>query len=74
MQPRNLAPDAAAGAELADALLDVLDDGALDELEPHAAITRLAAAVAATVINAVCFTVSSTGPVAECPGITGLPP
>jgi hypothetical protein len=59
MQPRSLVPEAA-GAELddaADAGLDVLDDGALDELEPHAAMSKLAAAVAAVAINAVCFTV-----------------
>jgi hypothetical protein len=37
-------------------------DGALDVLLPQAAISRLAAAAAAVVINAVCLTVSSTGP------------
>jgi hypothetical protein len=55
--------------------LDVLvADGALDELLPHAASSRLVAAAAAAVINAVCLTVSSTGPGCRSPGITGLPP
>jgi hypothetical protein len=36
--------------------------GALDVLLPQAATSRLAAAAAAVVINAVCLTVSSTGP------------
>jgi hypothetical protein len=56
MQPRNLLDDAAAVLD-DDAGLDELDDGALDELEPHAAIVRLVAAIAAAAINAVCFTV-----------------
>jgi hypothetical protein len=44
-------------------------------LLPQAAISRLAAAAATVVINAVCLTVSSTGPgFAGCPGVTGLPP
>jgi hypothetical protein len=48
--------------------------GALDVLLPQAATSRLAAA-AAVVMNAVCLTVSSTGPgFAGCPGVTGLPP
>jgi hypothetical protein len=60
MQPRKLLP--AAEAVLVDAAdddaLDVLDDdGALDELVPHAASTRLATAVAAAAIHGVCFTV-----------------
>jgi hypothetical protein len=73
MQPRNLAPDAAAAVLDADGL-DELDDGALDELEPQAAIVRLAAAIAAAAINAVCFTVSSTGPGCRLPRHHGTPP
>jgi hypothetical protein len=72
MQPRSL-PDAAAVPVLPapDAVLDVaadadddvlVDAGALDELLPHAAISKLAAAAAAVVINAVFFTDSSPGP------------
>jgi hypothetical protein len=81
MQPRNLpvvdplaAPDAP--AELAElAALDELAAGALllvllvalDELLPHAAISRVAAPAAATVAtNEVCLTVfPSTGPDAD---------
>jgi hypothetical protein len=60
----------AAGAD-ADVLLDV---GALDELLPHAAISKLAAAAAAVAINAVFFTVSSPGPgLCRCPGLEGRP-
>jgi hypothetical protein len=59
MQPRKLLP--AAEAVLDDAAdddgLDVLDDGALDELVPQAARSRLVAAVAAAAIHAECFTV-----------------
>jgi hypothetical protein len=62
MQPRSL-PDAAAVPVLPapDAVLDVaadadedvlVDAGALDELLPHAAISKLAAAAAAVVIQA----------------------
>jgi hypothetical protein len=36
----------------------------VDELLPHAATSRVAAPAAATVINAVCLTISSTEPVA----------
>ena len=77
MQPRNLpvvdAPvvvdalaglDAAADADvlaLAPALAELL---ALLELLPHAAISRVAALAATAVINAVGFTVSSTGLIA----------
>jgi hypothetical protein len=71
MQPRNL-PDAAAAPPVpvaaaddaagADDDAELVDEGALDELVPHAAISRLAAAAAAVVINAVFFTVSSPGP------------
>jgi len=71
MQPRNLL--AAAGAELeledvaagADVDDEALVDGVLltlDVLLPQAASSRLATAAAAVVTNAVCFTVSSTGP------------
>jgi len=70
MQPRNDEPaaDAAllaladdAGADEAAADVVLVAAGALDELLPHAAITRLAATAAAAAINAECFTVSSTG-------------
>jgi len=62
MQPRNLRA-AAAALELAGAADELVApaDGALDELLPQAASSRLTAAVAA-VIKAVCLTVSSTGP------------
>jgi hypothetical protein len=80
MQPRSLLPAAAPVAVLPPAgVLDeaddvVVDDGALDELVPHAAITRLAAAAAAAAINAVLFTVSSPGPgLYRCPGLEGCP-
>ncbi|HEX4397250.1 MAG TPA: hypothetical protein VH136_06420 [Trebonia sp.] len=60
MQPRKLLP--AAAALLVDAAdddaLDVLAaDGALDELVPQAARSRLVAAIAAAAIHGVCFTV-----------------
>ena len=70
MQPRNDEPAAelvaladVAGADeaAADVLVVVVAEGALDELLPQAAITRLAATAAAAAINAECFTVSSTG-------------
>jgi len=59
MQPRNL--PAAAAPELAGAADELVapDDGALDELLPQAASSRLTAAVADAVIKAVCLTVSS---------------
>ena len=67
MQPRKLLPAAAPVAVLpvaaglddaADADDDVLvDEGALDELLPHAAISKLAAATPTVAINAVFFTV-----------------
>jgi hypothetical protein len=68
MQPTTL-PDAAAvpvaAAVVDDAGADddvvLVAEGALDELLPHAAISRLAAAAAAVAINAVFFTVSSPG-------------
>jgi hypothetical protein len=76
MHPRNLA-DVDAPAVL-DALVLALAEVAalaagvllelltLDELLPHAASSRVAAPApaAAAVINAVCFTISSTEPVA----------
>jgi hypothetical protein len=76
MQPRKLLP--AAEALLVDAAdddaLDVLDDdGALDELVPQAASSRLVAAIAAAAIHGVCFTVPPWDQIAGCPGITGLP-
>jgi hypothetical protein len=82
MQPRK--PDAAAvllvvGDVAADVAGDddgaeVVAEGALDELLPHAAISMLAAVTAAAVINAVFFTVSSPGlGCAGAPGVTGLP-
>jgi hypothetical protein len=84
MQPRNDEPpaaavldalaDVAAGADEAAADVVLVAAGALDELLPHAAITRLAATAAAAAINAECFTVSSTGLVCRCPGETGPPP
>jgi len=85
MQPRKLPPAAAPVAvllpvadaldEAADADDDVLaDEGALDELLPHAAISKLAAAAPTVAINAVFFTVSSPGlGCAVPPGVTGLP-
>jgi hypothetical protein len=70
-----LLPPAGVLDAAADADVDVLvDEGALDELVPHAAITRLAAAAAAAAINAVLFTVSSPGPgLYRCPGLEGCP-
>jgi hypothetical protein len=85
MQPRNLAVvdapvvlDAlvlAAGAldalvALAAGVVELL---AVDELVPHAATSRVAAPAAAAVINAVCLTISSTGPRFRRPGMTGAP-
>jgi hypothetical protein len=83
MQPVKLVPAAAALPVLPAAVLDdaadadgdvLLDEGALDELLPHAAISRLAAAAAAAVINAVFFTVSSPEQVVALPRRGGLPP
>jgi hypothetical protein len=85
MQARKLLPAAApvavlpvlaAGLDAAADAVDVVlvDAGALDELEPHAAISKLAAAAAAVAINAVFFTVSSPGPgLYRCPGLEGCP-
>src|SRR6204780_3431041 len=71
MQPRSLAPGAAA---VLDALVltevDALAAGVLlglltlDVLLPHATSSRVAAPAAAAEINAVCLTISSTEPVA----------
>jgi hypothetical protein len=73
MQPRKLLPAAEAVLFAADDDgLDVLD-GALDELVPQAARSRLVATVAAAAIHAVCFTVPPWDQIAGCPGITGLP-
>jgi hypothetical protein len=83
MQPRNELPAAAllaaadeAGADDAAGALvvELVAAGALDELLPHAAITRLAATAAAAAINAECFNVSSTGRGLWCPGETSPPP
>src|SRR3984885_763121 len=75
MQPRNalaagalLAAAVEAGADEAAADVVVVAAGALDELLPHAAITRLAATAAAAAINAEFFTVSSTGRGCGWPG------
>ena len=75
MQPRKLLPAAEAVLAADDDGLDVLDDGALDELVPQAARSRLVADMAdLPAIHGVCFTVPSTGTgCAGCPGITGLP-
>jgi len=65
MQPRNLAPVAAAGLDaLVLAEVDALAAGVLltlDVLLPHAASSRAVTPAAAAVINAVCLTISSTG-------------
>jgi hypothetical protein len=75
-----LAPDAAAGldalvlaevdAAAAGVLLELLT---LDVLLPHAASSRAVTPAAAAVINAVCFTISSTEPDCRRPGMTGAP-
>jgi hypothetical protein len=76
MQPRKLLP--AAEAVLVDAAdddgLDVLDDGALDELVPQAARSRLVADMAAAAIHGVCFTVPPLGPDSRVPRHHGTPP
>jgi hypothetical protein len=63
--------DEAAG-EL-DVLVLVLDE-ALDELLPQAASSKQVLAAAAAAINAVCLTVSSSGPGLPELGITGRHP
>src|ERR1700722_7597000 len=80
MQPRNLAPDAAAGldalvlaevdAPAAGVLLELLT---LDVMLPPAASSRAVSPAAAAVINAVCLTISSTEPDCRRPGMTGAP-
>jgi hypothetical protein len=83
MQPRNelaaaVLPvlDDAAGADVAAEVLDVVvvAAGALDELLPHAAISRLAAAAATAAVNAEYFTSPPQDEVCRCPGETGPPP
>jgi hypothetical protein len=75
MQPRNLLPAAEAVLVAVDDALVVLDDdGALDELVPQAASSRLAAAVAPAAIHAVCFTVPPLGPGCRLPRHHGTPP
>src|ERR1700751_4684652 len=75
-QPRNLPTAAAVPVDAADDdALDVLDDdGSLDELVPHAASTRLVAAIAAVAIHGVCFTVPPLGPDCRVPRHHGTPP
>jgi hypothetical protein len=81
MHPRNLleveAPAvldvAAEAAGELDVLALVLDE-ALDELLPQAASSKHVLAAAAAVINAVCFTVSSSGPGLPEIGTTELSP
>jgi len=62
--PVEVAVGVVAGADedVAGAELGELEELTLDVLLPQAATSRLAAAAAAVVINAVCLTVSSTGP------------
>src|SRR5215467_7280602 len=68
MQPRKLLPAAEAVLAADDDALDVLDDdGALDELVPQAARSRLVAAIAAAAIHGVCFTVPPLGPDCRVP-------
>jgi hypothetical protein len=83
MHPRNLpvveAPvvldvlDEAAG-ELDALVLALVVDEALDELLPQAASSKQVLAAAAAAINAVCLTVSSSGPGLPELGITGRHP
>src|SRR5215472_7413235 len=66
MQARNFPPDALAdpaGAEVAAELLELVEllDGAFEELLPHAASSRTAAALAVAAKTVVCLKVSSTG-------------
>src|SRR5215469_7888356 len=67
MQASRLPPaaaDVAAGAEVAAELLELVEllDGAFEELLPHAASSRIAAALAVAVKTVICLKVSSTGP------------
>jgi hypothetical protein len=78
MHARNELPEALAGLEAAADVaaelgLDAPAAGALEELLPQAASSRLVTDAAAAVINAVCLTVSSR-PDCRSPGVTGLPP
>jgi hypothetical protein len=66
MQASKLALDAEAepllaGAEVAAELVELLD-GAFEVLLPHAASSRIAAALAVAARTVVCLKVSSTGP------------
>jgi hypothetical protein len=73
MQPRKLLPAAEAVLAADDDGLDVLD-GALDELVPQAARSRLVADMAAAAIHGVCFTVPPLGPDSRVPRHHGTPP
>jgi hypothetical protein len=78
MHPRNELPEALAGLEAAadvaaELVFEAPAAGALEELLPQAASSRLVAAAAAVAIKAVCLTVSSR-PDCRSPGVTGLPP
>jgi hypothetical protein len=78
MQPVNELLEAPAGPEAAADVaaepgLVAVAAGALEVLLPQAASSRLVAAAATVVINAVCLTVSSR-PDCRSPGVTGLPP
>jgi hypothetical protein len=78
MHAVNELPEALAGLEApadvaAELGLDALAAGALEELLPQAASSRLVTDAAAAVINAVCLTVSSR-PDCRSLGVTGLPP
>jgi hypothetical protein len=83
MHPRNLAVVEApvvlelvdeAAAELDALVLALVVDEALDELLPQAASSKQVLAAAAAAINAVCLTVSSSGPGLPELGITGRHP
>jgi hypothetical protein len=81
MHPRNLlvveAPVVLDVVDEAAGELDVLAlalDEALDELLPQAAASKHVLAAAAAAINAVCLTVSSSGPGLPELGITGRHP
>jgi hypothetical protein len=78
MHPRNLLEvDAPVVLDVVDEAVAELDelvlvlDEALDELLPQAASSRQVLAAAAAVINAVCLTVSSSGPGLPELGIAG---
>jgi hypothetical protein len=63
-----------AAAELDALVLALVVDEALDELLPQAASSKQVLAAAAAAINAVCLTVSSSGPGLPELGITGRHP